>query len=511
MPTLRDIISKPELRRVYDFRKQLRRKTDSAIATDDREIPEALPAGSRLEKRAVDFNVRIVKIDAERRLLYGVVYEPLVEDTHGNWAEADEIESAAHIYLANHRGLNVMHSVPLSESEACVVESYVAAADFKLGDQVIRKGTWVLVAKIHDDEIWAAVEDGTLNGWSMEGWAEIVVDEPLPADAAVRKESQMRLSLLKGTRVSKGAEFAKLLNAKIDEVIESRGIDRESLLAELVENFPEAGDLATVTALLDGSAEPTPPQIAALAEAFEIPTEDLEAAAEKDGGGQEDKAPPPPKETPPAPEKKRATAKAAPRDEGPVPGRMKDIVIPVVAMVDAGANRKNWALKKDAARLTQLRDVFKRAGFAHARLEKALNGEGDAEKASADLDAAIAELAVARGVPVVKNDAFVTFEPGAAKEMWTRLAMAHDALLELGGGTMAISREDGTASVAQSAIRRTRAACISLLEVLPETEAAAAPADPPPTEAPAEEPVAKNDSPTAVSDWLEEDKEKKGR
>src|SRR6266566_9517764 len=43
--------------------------------------------------------VPIVKIDAERRLVYGVVYEPNVPDAHDDMMTADEIEKACHGFM----------------------------------------------------------------------------------------------------------------------------------------------------------------------------------------------------------------------------------------------------------------------------------------------------------------------------------------------------------------------------------------------------------------------------
>ncbi len=43
----------------------------------------------------------ITKADDPKQLVYGVVYEPDVEDTHGDMMTADEIEKAVHGFMSN--------------------------------------------------------------------------------------------------------------------------------------------------------------------------------------------------------------------------------------------------------------------------------------------------------------------------------------------------------------------------------------------------------------------------
>ena len=42
-----------------------------------------------------------------------------------------------------------------------------------LGKKKVKKGSWVLVTRILDEEVWKAVKDGTLTGYSMAGYATI--------------------------------------------------------------------------------------------------------------------------------------------------------------------------------------------------------------------------------------------------------------------------------------------------------------------------------------------------
>ena len=107
-----------------------------------------------------------------RGLLYGIVYEPLVKDAHEDFATIEEIENAAHNYLPQAM-LNVEHdnAQELKNSDSVVVESYLAPCDFKLGDDLVRKGSWVLVTKLFKQELIQQVRDGEITGYSLEGSA----------------------------------------------------------------------------------------------------------------------------------------------------------------------------------------------------------------------------------------------------------------------------------------------------------------------------------------------------
>lgn len=112
--------------------------------------------------------VELKKFDNEKRLVYGVVYEPNVVDADGHEATPDVIEETAHGYLEDFSDINLMHERPLFD-KVKVVESYIAPTDFNFDNQFIKKGSWVLVVKVYDDNIWEAVKGGVLNAFSLEG------------------------------------------------------------------------------------------------------------------------------------------------------------------------------------------------------------------------------------------------------------------------------------------------------------------------------------------------------
>jgi len=106
----------------------------------------------------------------DRHLVYGVVYEPDVVDAQDDSASAEEIEKAAHNFMKRSRRVKIQHRED-ADGRAVIVQSYIAAENFRIGDQIIRKGSWVMVVEIDDEELWQQVQKGELTGFSMGGRA----------------------------------------------------------------------------------------------------------------------------------------------------------------------------------------------------------------------------------------------------------------------------------------------------------------------------------------------------
>ena len=112
----------------------------------------------------------LVNKDDKEQLVYGVVYEPDMEDSHGDVMKATEIEKSAHKFLKEYRNIDKQHDFESGVGE--VVESYVTPTEMEVGGETITKGTWVLVTKASDD-VWASIQKGEITGYSMAGTAEV--------------------------------------------------------------------------------------------------------------------------------------------------------------------------------------------------------------------------------------------------------------------------------------------------------------------------------------------------
>lgn len=114
---------------------------------------------------------RIVKADSENHYVTGVVYEPMTEDSHGNYMSEEEITKAAYYFAKNGDKVDIQHSFEPFDG-ATVVETWIAKADFKICDEEIRKGTWLMTMEIADADVWEKIEKGEITGFSMGGVGE---------------------------------------------------------------------------------------------------------------------------------------------------------------------------------------------------------------------------------------------------------------------------------------------------------------------------------------------------
>ena len=133
---------------------------------------------------------RIVNADADSHYITGIVYEPLTEDAHGNYMTEQEITKAAYWFAKNGNQVDVQHSFEPLE-KAAVVESYVAPCDMSIGEQAIKKGTWMMTVEVDDPDIFEKVQKGEITGFSMGGVGKYSdEDDPLPDDGVAKAEEQ---------------------------------------------------------------------------------------------------------------------------------------------------------------------------------------------------------------------------------------------------------------------------------------------------------------------------------
>lgn len=123
-------------------------------------------------------SVQIVKADRKRHLVCGVVLEPETVDLQNDIISAEEIEQAAHKFLAEYRQIGDSHE---RTADATVVESYLAPMELNLNGQTIKPGSWVMVTKIHNVDLWDKIESGEYQSYSIGGYAN---SGPKPANAA---------------------------------------------------------------------------------------------------------------------------------------------------------------------------------------------------------------------------------------------------------------------------------------------------------------------------------------
>lgn len=147
----------------------------------------------------------ITKNSDEQQLVYGVVYEPDVEDAHGDSMTIDEIEKSAHKFLKDFRNIDTQHDFEAGAGE--LVESYIAPVEMDIDGEIITKGSWVIVTKA-TDEIWESIKKGEFTGYSMAGTAEAIEKQTKPvtkSDEEVKGFFNAMKSFFAGEKVQKGA------------------------------------------------------------------------------------------------------------------------------------------------------------------------------------------------------------------------------------------------------------------------------------------------------------------
>jgi division protein CdvB (Snf7/Vps24/ESCRT-III family) len=183
-------------------------------------------AKSTCDHADIEFPVRIItKQDdnPEKKLLYGVVYEPDFEDTDGDYMTSDEIEKTAHEFLQYYRNIDTEHN--LLAGAGAVVESYIAPVDFIIGKEKIKAGSWVLVSRA-SDENWEAWKKGEITGYSMFGISR--------STRAEKGEKTMK-SWIK--RVLDSLNLSKNFDEAMDNVLTEMSVNPSFIVDIMQEDF----------------------------------------------------------------------------------------------------------------------------------------------------------------------------------------------------------------------------------------------------------------------------------
>ncbi|MFB0831863.1 XkdF-like putative serine protease domain-containing protein [Brevibacillus laterosporus] len=140
-------------------------------------------------KSPLEKTIPIAKADKAKQIVYGVVYEPDVNDAHGDQMTFEEIEKAAHGFMERQNTYNIDKQHDLDSDKGYVVESYIAPVDMKLGDQEIKKGSWIAGVKVIDTDTWDQIEKSEITGFSMWGIGkrEKIEEAPSNTDETVTK------------------------------------------------------------------------------------------------------------------------------------------------------------------------------------------------------------------------------------------------------------------------------------------------------------------------------------
>ena len=102
--------------------------------------------------------------DEEKQIVYAEVYIPYRIDTDGETMTKEDVETAAHNFLASGKVFKIDVQHDLQESGCHVVESFIA----RKGWEPFIEDSWVMGVKC-TDKVWESVKSGELNGFSFYG------------------------------------------------------------------------------------------------------------------------------------------------------------------------------------------------------------------------------------------------------------------------------------------------------------------------------------------------------
>lgn len=125
----------------------------------------------------------ISKINAKKRIVYGIVYEPMKADSYKDFMTADSIETMAHRFMLESRMQDENHD--WIKGAGHPVESFIVREgdpDFVDKDGKAIVGAWVLGSKVTDDNLWKRIAKGDIKAFSWAGVAEYGKEQQVESD-----------------------------------------------------------------------------------------------------------------------------------------------------------------------------------------------------------------------------------------------------------------------------------------------------------------------------------------
>ncbi len=124
--------------------------------------------GAEVE-RTVKF-LPIEKADEEEQIVFGIALEPGEVDSQKDTIKPPVIKAAAHKWLAQWQDRGIQHK-QIANSKIEIYESYVAPTNLTINGQKVKKGSWLLMYHILDDQLWKDIKSGKFTGFSIGGFA----------------------------------------------------------------------------------------------------------------------------------------------------------------------------------------------------------------------------------------------------------------------------------------------------------------------------------------------------
>lgn len=119
-------------------------------------------------------------VNEEKRLATFMVLEPSNEDgttndLHLDWYSEATVEDACYSFNKFCMKANILHM--MDTTAFTFLESYITLSEFSIGEQLIKKGSWLATIYVEDNEsgewIWKGIKDGTFDGLSVQAMGTV--------------------------------------------------------------------------------------------------------------------------------------------------------------------------------------------------------------------------------------------------------------------------------------------------------------------------------------------------
>jgi hypothetical protein len=120
----------------------------------------------------------------EERYVLNYVLIPNNPDTQDHLISKEEVRKACHWWAENAGNSSfALHHVMQGGEQApegaiVMLENFLLPTEVTYGDVTLPEGTWMLGARINDDEIWGRVQSGEFNAWSIGAMTYLEPAEP---------------------------------------------------------------------------------------------------------------------------------------------------------------------------------------------------------------------------------------------------------------------------------------------------------------------------------------------
>ena len=171
--------NEPELRKCIEgsaFR--LKSRDDLIFITNAKISDERLiewvqfERSTELVKFALNENrkIRFFKSEdeEEERTVFGIVLEPEEVDAQGDIISAQEIKQACYKFMEDFGNLGRQHQ-EIVNGKLKLLENYIAPINFKVENQHVKKGSWLMKERVIDEGLWKAAKAGNYTGFSIGG------------------------------------------------------------------------------------------------------------------------------------------------------------------------------------------------------------------------------------------------------------------------------------------------------------------------------------------------------